>query len=53
MEVVMLMHGASIGYFGGDVRNLSADMQELHPTLLPTVPRLLNKMYDAAQALVS
>uniref|UniRef100_A0A669FC57 Arachidonate--CoA ligase n=1 Tax=Oreochromis niloticus TaxID=8128 RepID=A0A669FC57_ORENI len=43
---VMLMHGARIGYFQGDIRRLSDDMKALKPTVFPVVPRLLNRMYD-------
>ena len=52
MEAVVLMIGASIGYYRGDVKTATLDMQELKPTVLPIVPRLLNRMYDNAQALV-
>ncbi|XP_013767833.1 long-chain-fatty-acid--CoA ligase 1-like isoform X2 [Pundamilia nyererei] len=43
---VMLIHGARIGYFQGDIRRLSDDMKVLKPTVFPVVPRLLNRMYD-------
>ena len=46
------MIGASIGYYRGDVKTATNDMQALGPTILPIVPRLLNKMYDGAQAVV-
>ena len=52
MESYCIMLGASIGYFRGDVKGLMADMQALSPTILPIVPRLLNKMYDSFQAVV-
>ena len=42
----MFMHGASIGFFSGDVKLLTDDMQAFRPTIFPTVPRLLNRMYD-------
>ena len=42
----MFMHGARIGFFSGDVKLLTNDMQALRPTIFPTVPRLLNRMYD-------
>ena len=52
MEAMMLIHGGSIGYYRGDVKTATLDMQALRPTIMPIVPRLLNKMYDTAQAMV-
>uniref|UniRef100_G3Q4M6 Arachidonate--CoA ligase n=1 Tax=Gasterosteus aculeatus aculeatus TaxID=481459 RepID=G3Q4M6_GASAC len=43
---VMIVHGASIGFFQGDIRLLSDDLNTLKPTVFPVVPRLLNRMYD-------
>ena len=40
------MHGCRVGFFSGDVKLLTDDMQALRPTIFPTVPRLLNRMYD-------
>lgn len=40
------MHGARIGFFQGDIRHLSDDLNTLKPTVFPVVPRLLNRMYD-------
>jgi len=42
----MLAHGASIGFFQGNIKLLTDDLQTLRPTIFPTVPRLLNKIYD-------
>lgn len=41
-----MVHGAKIGYFQGDIRLLSDDLNTLRPTVFPVVPRLLNRMYD-------
>uniref|UniRef100_A0A8C1JVJ4 Arachidonate--CoA ligase n=1 Tax=Cyprinus carpio TaxID=7962 RepID=A0A8C1JVJ4_CYPCA len=43
---VILMHGARIGYFQGDIRILMDDLSTLKPTVFPVVPRLLNRMFD-------
>uniref|UniRef100_A0A8D3CK26 Long-chain-fatty-acid--CoA ligase n=1 Tax=Scophthalmus maximus TaxID=52904 RepID=A0A8D3CK26_SCOMX len=43
---VMIVHGASIGFFQGDIRRLTDDLNTLRPTVFPVVPRLLNRMYD-------
>ncbi|XP_063045823.1 long-chain-fatty-acid--CoA ligase 1-like isoform X2 [Engraulis encrasicolus] len=46
VQGVMLAHGASIGFFQGDIRLLMDDLAALKPTVFPVVPRLLNRMYD-------
>ncbi|KAM9357149.1 long-chain-fatty-acid--CoA ligase 1-like [Symphorus nematophorus] len=46
VEGVMLVQGARIGFFQGDIRLLSDDLNTLKPTVFPVVPRLLNRMYD-------
>lgn len=43
---LMLVHGAKIGYFQGDIRLLMDDLVALKPTIFPVVPRLLNRMFD-------
>lgn len=42
--------GYRIGYFSGSIPKLSEDMQALQPTLLPIVPRILNRFNDAIKA---
>ncbi|XP_078071192.1 long-chain-fatty-acid--CoA ligase 1-like isoform X2 [Mustelus asterias] len=46
VEIVVLSHGARIGFFQGDIRLLMDDIKVLRPTIFPVVPRLLNRMYD-------
>uniref|UniRef100_A0A3Q3VZD8 Long-chain-fatty-acid--CoA ligase n=1 Tax=Mola mola TaxID=94237 RepID=A0A3Q3VZD8_MOLML len=46
VESVILIHGARIGFFQGDIRLLTDDLQTLRPTVFPVVPRLLNRMCD-------
>ncbi|XP_053272600.1 long-chain-fatty-acid--CoA ligase 1a isoform X3 [Pleuronectes platessa] len=46
VEGVVLVHGARIGYFQGDIRLLMDDLKTLQPTVFPVVPRLLNRMFD-------
>ena len=46
IECFMTYLGAKIGYFQGDVRHLLNDFETLQPTLIPSVPRVLNKAYD-------
>ena len=42
----LLCHGGRIGYFRGDPKLLLEDLQALKPTVLPLVPRLINRIYD-------
>ncbi|XP_049897983.1 long-chain-fatty-acid--CoA ligase 1-like isoform X2 [Epinephelus moara] len=46
VEALMIVEGARIGFFQGDIRLLSDDLTTLKPTVFPVVPRLLNRMYD-------
>ncbi|KAM7000741.1 long-chain-fatty-acid--CoA ligase 1-like isoform 1-T1 [Tautogolabrus adspersus] len=46
VQGVMIVQGASIGFFQGDIRLLSDDLNTLKPTVFPVVPRLLNRMHD-------
>lgn len=49
VQVIVFSYGAKVGFFQGDIRLLPDDMRTLKPTLFPTVPRLLNKVYDKVQ----
>ncbi|KAF3687720.1 Long-chain-fatty-acid--CoA ligase 1 [Channa argus] len=46
VQGVVLIQGARIGYFQGDIRLLMDDLKTLQPTVFPVVPRLLNRMFD-------
>ncbi|XP_074503844.1 long-chain-fatty-acid--CoA ligase 1-like [Sebastes fasciatus] len=46
VQSVMIVQGARIGFFQGDIRLLADDLSTLKPTVFPVVPRLLNRMYD-------
>ncbi|XP_016922108.1 long-chain-fatty-acid--CoA ligase 1 isoform X2 [Apis cerana] len=46
----MYMVGGSVGFYSGDIKRLSEDMKALRPTVMPAVPRLLNRMYDKIQS---
>ncbi|XP_035207618.1 long-chain-fatty-acid--CoA ligase 5-like, partial [Stegodyphus dumicola] len=48
-QVGLYMTGGRVGFFQGDIRNLSDDFKTLKPTVIPCVPRLLNRMYDKIQ----
>jgi len=47
----MLMTGASVGFYSGDVMQLINDIILLQPTHFASVPRLLNRIYDMVYAL--
>lgn len=49
-EVGIFIGGGRIGFYMGDIRKLSDDMEALKPTVLPVVPRLLNRIYDKVQS---
>jgi Long-chain acyl-CoA synthetases (AMP-forming) len=43
---IMITKGVAIGFFGGDIMKLKDDLQELHPTIMCAVPRMLNRFHD-------
>ncbi|XP_007520068.1 long-chain-fatty-acid--CoA ligase 5 isoform X1 [Erinaceus europaeus] len=49
VQTVVYSCGARVGFFQGDIRLLPDDMKTLKPTVFPTVPRLLNRVYDKVQ----
>ena len=44
--------GAAIAYFGGDTRQIVAELAEVRPTYLPSVPRIFEKIYAGVTASV-
>ncbi|KAG9302450.1 hypothetical protein G9A89_006414 [Geosiphon pyriformis] len=49
MELCAIARGASIGYFRGDILTLIEDIGMLKPTIFPSVPRLLTRIYAKIQ----
>jgi long-chain acyl-CoA synthetase len=43
--------GTTIVYYGGDTKQILAELIETHPTYLPSVPRVFEKLYAAATKL--
>ncbi len=39
--------GATLAYFGGDVRAIVPELAQVRPTFLPSVPRIFEKVYTA------
>ena len=52
-EAAVLMVGAKIGFFSGDIRNLCDDLKSLKPTIIPCVPRICNRIYNKTFATAS
>src|ERR1700689_1362876 len=44
--------GGTLAYFGGDTTQIIAELQEVKPTYLPSVPRVFEKIYTLAQAAI-
>ncbi len=47
-QLAVMSLGASIGFFSGDPLRLLEDAQVLKPNYFPSVPRVLNRIYQAA-----
>ena len=45
VSFVALDTGGTLAFWGGDTKNLAADIAEAKPTHVPTVPRLLEKIH--------
>lgn len=53
IEEAFISHGASIGFWRGDVKLLVEDIVELKPTIFCAVPRVLDRIYSGLQAKIS
>lgn len=42
----MFYAGGSVGFYSGNIKELTNDLKALKPTIMPAVPRLLNRVYD-------
>jgi long-chain acyl-CoA synthetase len=45
--------GAAIAYWGGDTKQIVGELGQVKPTVLPSVPRIFEKVYTVAMAMVS
>ncbi len=45
--------GGTIAYYGGDVRKIIAELSEVRPTALPSVPRIFEKLHAAAMGMLA
>ncbi|CAB3408257.1 unnamed protein product [Caenorhabditis bovis] len=53
IESACFMVGAKVGFYRGDIRVLVEDIKELKPTVVPVVPRVLNRLYDKVMSEVN
>lgn len=53
IEEMFIFHGASIGFWRGDVKLLIEDIKELKPSLFCAVPRVLERIYTGLQDKIS
>lgn len=53
IQNALYMVGGAVGFYSGDIRRLGDDLTALKPTMMPAVPRLLNRLYDKAQSEIS
>eukprot|EP00057_Strongylocentrotus_purpuratus_P020871 XP_011675345.1 PREDICTED: long-chain-fatty-acid--CoA ligase 6 [Strongylocentrotus purpuratus] len=45
-QALVLAHGGRIGFSSGDIKLLTDDIAALKPTIMPVVPRVMNRIYD-------
>lgn len=45
--------GAAVGFYTGNIRDLTSDLKTLKPTIMPAVPRLFNRVYEKSQTEIS
>ncbi|KAK7406054.1 hypothetical protein VNO78_07670 [Psophocarpus tetragonolobus] len=53
IEETFIWHGASIGFWRGDVKLLIEDIGELKPTIFCAVPRVLDRVYSGLTQKIS
>ncbi|WJX54824.1 Long chain acyl-CoA synthetase 4 [Trifolium repens] len=53
IEETFIWHGASIGFWRGDVKLLIEDLMELKPTIFCAVPRVLDRVYSGLTRKIS
>jgi long-chain acyl-CoA synthetase len=52
IQLGALHRGTTIAYFGGDVKQIVGELQEVQPTFLPSVPRIFEKIYTLAHGAI-
>jgi len=46
VQSVIYIEGGRVGFFSGQIKTLADDIKTLRPTVIPVVPRVLNRIYD-------
>src|SRR4051812_41550346 len=49
IQLATFDRGVALAYFGGDAKQIIPELMEVHPTYLPSVPRIFEKLYTLAQ----
>jgi long-chain acyl-CoA synthetase len=52
-EIIVIAQGGKIGFARGPVAQLTDDMKALKPTLIISVPRVLNRVYEVMQQTIA
>ncbi len=52
VQLGAINRGTTIAYFGGDVKQIVGELQEVKPTFLPSVPRIFEKIYTLAHGAI-
>ncbi|MBA3406582.1 MAG: long-chain fatty acid--CoA ligase [Solirubrobacterales bacterium] len=50
IQLTILDLGATLAYFGGDIKQIIPELSEVKPTYLPSVPRIFEKLYTLVTA---
>ena len=50
IQLLSFRLGAELAFFGGDTKQIIAELMEVKPTYLPSVPRIFEKIYTLARA---
>ena len=46
LQLHLTFDSGRIGFYCGSMRCINVDMRDLRPTILPSVPRMLNRLYN-------
>ncbi len=52
IQLAVFELGGTLAYFGGDTKQIVAELGEVKPTYLPSVPRVFEKVYALAQGAI-
>jgi long-chain acyl-CoA synthetase len=53
VQSIIYTEGGRVGFFSGDIKELPDDLVALRPTIMPVVPRVLNRVHDKVMAEVN